>query len=369
MFQLCDNKRADGKKSLYDIIQSIVAGCEESLKKSCHENFPFPFVLRLFDINSFDFFASTDPSYNFYDSFSKHLNNIEKGVHVYSERLKSKETVANQVSNILESFKKKKFCCNLMIADVCHVTHRKLLIDQLSENTNFDPLCALDVCQKCVHKILILKIYTESDFSLVDDFHKILIFNNDFTLSSSVSLDRFKNIKCMIFSNDFNSIIENYPPSVEYLIFGDSFNQPVDNMPSSCRYLFFGNDFNQPLDNLPLHVEYLRLGANFNRNINFLPSNLKAIRFGFAFDQEVNNLPSNLRKIEFGVSFNQLVDCLPLSVTHLVFGKEFVRSLSFLKKQNLVQLCLHWLYPEKLLYSEYCHIRFFYCPNFFFTSV
>jgi hypothetical protein len=392
MFQLCNNRIAGKEQSLHEIMTSLIGSAEESFMKSCHENFPFPFFLSLFDIHNFDFFASTDASFNFYDSFSKYLKNIQDAI--CSPEFRNSEGISkfnppdvlsNHVSIVLKNFKNKKFCCNLKAYQLskcenfeasCTSDSRNLkgvssnaqcALDSQNPTVSSNARCALDACQKCIHNVLILKIYKESDFYLVNDLYKILIITDNLAFPSGISLDRFKKIKCIIFSNNFNSFIEKYPSSVEYLIFGDCFDQPIDHLPSSCRYLFLGNNFNQPLDNLPLDLEYLRLGAKFNKDINFLPSSLKAIRFGYDFNQQVDNLPNNLRKIEFGISFNQQVDCLPLNVTHIVFGKEFVKRLDHLKKNNLVQLCLHWLYPEKLLYSEYSHIRFFYCPNFFFS--
>ncbi len=134
------------------------------------------------------------------------------------------------------------------------------------------------------------------------------------------TLKEFKNVKKIIFNNDFNQEVNKLPLCVTHLTFGNDFNQEVDKLPLGVTHLTFGDDFNQNVDNLPPSLTHLIFGGEFNQKVNILPSSLLKLTFGHIFDQKVDQLPPSLTHITFGFDFNQKVNNLPSSLTHITFG-------------------------------------------------
>lgn len=105
----------------------------------------------------------------------------------------------------------------------------------------------------------------------------------------------------IIFGNDFNCLVQNFPWTIEYLYFGNKFNQKLEYLPNSLIKLIFNpfSIFNQELDLLPNSIEYLFLPVNYSQKLNNLPNSLLHLELEHKYPHTLNNLPKSLSKFIF----------------------------------------------------------------------
>ena len=110
-------------------------------------------------------------------------------------------------------------------------------------------------------------------------------------------IDHLPPITHLMFSYNFNSLVNNLPKSLTHLILGARFDQAIDNLPHGLTHLKIGDDFNQNIDKLPSTIVYLSLGEEFNRKIEKLPASLEQLKFLPKFNKRINNFPVSLRRL------------------------------------------------------------------------
>lgn len=226
-----------------------------------------------------------------------------------------------------------------------------------------------------------------------DNFYWLSLFNQDINHYLPDGLEylelsgRFnlvvnyfpRNLKTLIFGNDFNQPLNNLPKEGEYydeilekkvytlglevLCFGSNFNQELscdhDNncgssviLPNKLKKLVLGGDFDKKIGVLPNSLEFFSLGnkcfdiwriSKFNKEINILPNNLKILILSDNFSFKLKNLrldkiknvndcslveDCDMRVLEFGNKFNSNVKRFPENVKKIKFGFNFNQSLN-----------------------------------------
>lgn len=216
----------------------------------------------------------------------------------------------------------------------------------------------------------------------------------------------------LVFNNNFNQPIAQFPPCLHTLSFGGSFNQSVDHLPPSIAVLSFGWGFRQSFNNLPPKLTYLKFPYHYQLQHPLtsttitslavgqvmtgavLPTSLQTLSiyksfehedlladlpqltrvcFGEAFNQPLTSLPQSIIHLSFDPSdfssnrirnfFNSTISCtLPL-LTHLTLSKEFNQPVDNLPP-SITHLSFGWFFNQPVDYLP-PHLIFLYLRNKF----
>ncbi len=199
--------------------------------------------------------------------------------------------------------------------------------------------------------------------------------NIDFNVICTV-LRFAKNLKKLVFSNDFDKMIgeyigeyyniENYLNNLtvlEELHFGNNFNQPLESSLinlNKLKILNLGNKYNHPLEYSLRHfygLEKLYIGNNYNHPFEKSLFGLRSLRilvigdgYNFPFDNALDSC-INLEELYIGNGFNQnLYDSLfrVINLRVLRLGNSYNQTLkmSLSKLENLSELVIGDSYNE-----------------------
>lgn len=104
--------------------------------------------------------------------------------------------------------------------------------------------------------------------------------------------------------------INSLPPNLQHLALG-YINEPVVVLPISLRTFVVQAHTPVLLHSLPHTLTNLVFSYDFNEVVDALPSSITHLTFGFRFTQPLNKLPPNLLQLRMGPCFNHQLTAIP----------------------------------------------------------
>ncbi len=173
----------------------------------------------------------------------------------------------------------------------------------------------------------------------------------------------FNKIKNIVFTSDFNNIINIFPNSLISIIFiwNSRYNQPLPSLQdTNVKLIRFGNYYNLPLLSLQnTKLKYIQFGEYYNQPLPSLQNTkIKYIKFGNNYNQPLPSLQyTNIKYIIFGWEYNQPLPSLQYTrIKYIRFGEYYNQSLPDLQYAKIKKIIFGFYYSYKnykRLYSTF----------------